>query len=84
LLRLERLEGMEGSFGTQSLAVLESVRCLECSEVYSKPLGGGTVQKNPGCPVCGYVGWLPLSLPQEDALRRFVADLQPLRFAPQR
>jgi hypothetical protein len=84
LLRPGRLEGMEGSFGTQSLAVFESVRCLECSEVYSKPLAGGTVQKNPGCPVCGYVGWLPLTLPQEDGLHRFVADLQPLRFAPLR
>jgi hypothetical protein len=75
---------MDGGADTRSLAVFESVRCLECSEVYSKPLAGGTVQKNPGCPVCGYVGWLPLTLPQEDALRRFVADLQPRRFAPQR
>ena len=47
------------------LAVLESVRCLECGEVYSKPSAGGTVTKNPGCPVCGYVGWIPLSLPEE-------------------
>ena len=31
-------------------AVLESVRCLECGEVYSKPVAGGTVRKNPGCP----------------------------------
>lgn len=84
MLRVGHLEGMEGSSGTRSLAVFESVRCLECSEVYSKPLAGGTVQKNPGCPVCGYVGWLPLTLPQEDALPRFVADLQPLRYAPLR
>jgi hypothetical protein len=25
--------------------------------VYAKPTGGGTVQANPGCPDCGYVGW---------------------------
>jgi len=48
-----------------SLAVFESVRCLECGEVYAKPVAGGTVQKNPGCPVCGYVGWIPLRLPSE-------------------
>src|SRR3989442_11813423 len=41
-----------------SLTVLESVRCLECGAVYAKPSGGGTVQQNPGCPDCGYVGWV--------------------------
>jgi hypothetical protein len=51
------------------LAVFESVRCLECGEVYSKPVAGGTVRKNPGCPVCGYVGWIPLSLPDERRAR---------------
>jgi hypothetical protein len=40
------------------LTVLESVRCLECGAVYSKPSGGGTVRRNPGCPECGYVGWV--------------------------
>jgi hypothetical protein len=35
-----------------------SVRCLGCSELYPKPLGGGTVRANPGCPECGYVGWV--------------------------
>lgn len=44
---------------------LESVFCLECGEIYAKPLAGGTVTKNPGCPQCGYVGWIPLSLPPE-------------------
>lgn len=38
--------------------MLESVRCLECGLVYAKPSGGGTVQANPGCPDCGYVGWV--------------------------
>ena len=45
------------------LALLQTVRCLECGEVYSKPVEGGTVSQNPGCPSCGYVGWLSLSLP---------------------
>jgi hypothetical protein len=43
--------------------LFESVCCLECGEIYSKPVGGGTVEKNPGCPTCGYVGWIPLSPP---------------------
>jgi hypothetical protein len=41
-----------------TLTVLESVRCLGCGAVYAKPSGGGTVQENPGCPDCGYVGWV--------------------------
>lgn len=40
------------------LTVLESVQCLDCGVVYAKPTGGGTVQTNPGCPDCGYVGWV--------------------------
>ena len=45
------------------LSVLESVRCLECGAVYSKPADGGTVRENPGCPDCGYVGWMEASPP---------------------
>jgi hypothetical protein len=41
-----------------NLTVLESVRCLECGAVYAKPSDGGTVRQNPGCPECGYVGWM--------------------------
>jgi hypothetical protein len=36
-----------------------AVRCLECASVYVKPLGEGTAADNPGCPRCGYVGWIP-------------------------
>jgi hypothetical protein len=43
------------------LTVVESVRCLECGAVYAKPSGGGTVRENPGCPECGYVGWMATS-----------------------
>jgi len=51
-----------GDEGPQ-LAVVESVRCLECGAVYAKPLAGGTVRENPGCPDCGYVGWVAASPP---------------------
>jgi hypothetical protein len=47
------------------LHVLETVLCLECGEIYSKPVAGGTVEKNPGCPECAYVGWIPLTLPPD-------------------
>jgi len=55
------------------LAVLASVCCLECGEIYSKPVAGGTVEKNPGCPECGYVGWIPVSLPERKTRRRSAA-----------
>jgi len=48
-----------------ALSVLESVVCLECGEHYSKPSFGGTVEQNPGCPLCGYVGWIPARIPAE-------------------
>jgi hypothetical protein len=68
---------MEASRHLTHLAVLETVRCLECSEVYSKPIAGGTVQKNPGCPECGYVGWIPVSLPAEPGdSSHFAEDLR--------
>ena len=44
-----------------NLELIESVRCLECGSVYSKPAGGGTVAANPGCPHCGYLGWVSVS-----------------------
>jgi predicted nucleic acid-binding Zn-ribbon protein len=72
---------MEGVILFSRFEVLESVHCLECGEIYAKPVGGGTVLKNPGCPACGYVGWIPISLPREpEARRRSVADrpLHPL------
>jgi hypothetical protein len=46
-----------------TLTLLEGVRCLDCGGVYSKPAGGGTVHQNPGCPECGYVGWIALGAP---------------------
>ena len=48
---------MEGKRSNRISNVV-NVRCLECSQPYPKPLGGGTVRANPGCPQCGYVGWV--------------------------
>ena len=59
----------------QTLTVLASVCCLECGQIYAKPVGGGTVNANPGCPGCGYLGWIPVSLPVEaPATHRSAAD----------
>lgn len=63
-----------GTFG-----VLETVRCLECGTVYAKPGGGGTVQTNPGCPSCGYVGWIPVGGPARRGPRRAAAAQSPSR-----
>jgi hypothetical protein len=63
-------------------ARFESVRCLECGEVYAKPAGGSTVEQNPGCPLCGYVGWIPLTRPPERASLRCVEGPPPHRFFP--
>lgn len=41
-----------------NVAAIETVRCLSCGAAYAKPAGGGTVYANPGCPECGYVGWV--------------------------
>jgi hypothetical protein len=66
-----------------TLSVLESVRCLECGFVYSKPAGGGTVRQNPGCPECGYVGWVSVTVPvtEPPAQHRSVADRLRIPFA---
>lgn len=40
------------------LTLVERVLCLECGLVYGKPAKGGTRSENPGCPSCGYVGWI--------------------------
>ncbi len=50
--------------------VAEDVRCLECGAVYSKPTGRGTIRTNPGCPDCGYLGWLSISMPVSSELLR--------------
>ena len=39
----------------------DTVRCLQCGIAYEKPFGGGTEEQNPGCPACGYSGWIMAS-----------------------
>ena len=70
-----------GDEGPQ-LTVVESVRCLDCGAVYAKPQAGGTVRENPGCPDCGYVGWMaasPSALSEDWLPRRSAAGRQPHR-----
>jgi hypothetical protein len=59
---------------------IERVCCLECATTYVKPADGATVRRNPGCPECGYVGWifaLVPSLSLRSGLRRFAAGQLP-------
>jgi hypothetical protein len=46
----------QGRRGTQPVV------CLECGTTYPKPVKGGTTARNPGCPNCGYVGWLEVEV----------------------
>ena len=50
--------GANNGDGVRPLSRIERVRCLGCGATYVKPLGGGTVSANPGCPECAYVGWV--------------------------
>jgi phage FluMu protein Com len=63
------------------LRMLESVRCLECGNAYAKPSGGGTVETNPGCPECRYLGWLPFSPEAATPQLRSAGDHPRRRFA---
>jgi DNA-directed RNA polymerase subunit RPC12/RpoP len=47
----------------EKIVEIERVRCLECGATYVKPSDGGTVTRNPGCPRCGYVGWILATIP---------------------
>ena len=48
----------------QTGSFAEHVRCLECGRPYLKPLRGSISATNPGCPRCGYVGWVPVTREQ--------------------
>ena len=62
--------------GPPRLSRIARVRCLNCQATYVKPASGGTVSANPGCPECGYVGWVverePLTM--DAAQNRSFAD----------
>jgi hypothetical protein len=42
----------------ETMLATDRVRCLACETTYAKPVSGGTLVSNPGCPKCGYVGWI--------------------------
>ena len=46
---------------------IERVCCLECGTNYVKPTDGGTAKRNPGCPDCGYLGWISAVVPMGEA-----------------
>ena len=70
----------ERTSSTPDLDTGETVRCLDCGTVYSRPADGGTVSRNPGCPECGYLGWLSSSIPfSGDAPRHRSAGDRPQR-----
>jgi predicted nucleic acid-binding Zn-ribbon protein len=72
----------ESPQGGRRLEAQQTVRCLACGVVYSKPARGGVVTANPGCPECGYVGWVTTSSATALALRhRFAADRRRRRSA---
>lgn len=68
--------GVNGGAEVRPMSRIDRVRCLGCGVVYVKPIGGGTVWANPGCPECGYVGWVLENSPfTRDALQhRSVGD----------
>lgn len=55
--------GVDDRDGARPLSRIERVRCLNCRASYVKPRGGGIVSANPGCPECGYVGWVHERIP---------------------
>jgi hypothetical protein len=85
-VRFRALLGVELHQGFENRVVkaFARVRCLDCGSSYSKPMGRGTAAANPGCPTCGYLGWVPFSGEEAPPQHRFDADLLPLRFARRR
>jgi len=64
----------------QVVRAFATVSCLDCGSTYAKPMGRGTAAANPGCPECGYLGWLPFSRGASPQ-RRFDVDPPLRRFA---
>ena len=68
------------------LHLVATVRCLACGTVYPKPSALGTAESNPGCPKCGYVGWVPADADEDGEVMevpgrpRSFADLPLRRF----
>ena len=49
---------------TDNVEHVERVRCLDCGTRYARRAGPSSVSRNPGCPRCGYVGWIHASIPR--------------------
>jgi len=56
--------------GDDTVVQVERVCCLECGTNYIKPSEGGIAHCNPGCPNCGYIGWISAVVPPADAPTR--------------
>ena len=71
--------GVDSAGDWRPVSRIERVRCLGCGIAYVKPRGGGTVSANPGCPECGYLGWVkdaPSVRPDAAQLRSAADPLQ--------
>jgi transposase-like protein len=51
------------SAASDNVVYIDRVRCLECGMKYVKPADGGSARQNPGCPRCGYLGWITATIP---------------------
>jgi hypothetical protein len=56
----------DGSIATHPNEI--RVCCLACGTRYGKPISGTVTRANPGCPACGYLGWV-LDTESEPATR---------------
>jgi len=56
----------------QDMATGTNVQCLLCGAHYAKPNTDRTATANPGCPRCGYLGWLPAEPRDEQSALRLV------------
>jgi hypothetical protein len=74
---MELYEGYE----SRLVNAFARVRCLDCGSPYTKPMSRGTAASNPGCPECGYLGWLPFSPGEASPQSRFGVDPLPRRLA---
>ena len=63
----------------RELGIVDIVRCLGCGAQYPKPNGGGTARANPGCPACGYLGWVAVNVAVRAAPLRRGSAAAPLR-----
>ena len=73
--------GVDSADDWRPVARIQRVRCLGCGVVYMKPADGDTVSAKPGCPDCGYLGWVRdgLTVTPDDVQLRSVENRRPRR-----